>query len=99
MAQKNLTEPQIRVLKYIHESEMGKLCTYSWYVRAVSTNLSIPESTAKWCLNNLRDMCLIEAGTSSKKGIPLRLTYPGLVVAEGLARSRAEAKEGGGGAV
>ena len=99
MAQRNLTKSQRRVLQYIHESEVGRLCTYSWYARAVSSDLSIPESTAKWCLNNLREMRLIEAGTSAERGIPLRLTYPGLVVAQGLAKSKATRANDGKGAI
>jgi len=35
----------------------------------------------KWSLKSLRDACLIEAGSAAEKGLPLRLTYPGMVVA------------------
>lgn len=31
-------------------------------------------------------MLLIEAGSASERGLPLRLTYPGLVVAEMLSK-------------
>jgi DNA-binding MarR family transcriptional regulator len=84
LAERNLTNVQKRVLLYIHQQEAGRSCTYSWYVRAVSADLKIPESTAKWCLSNLREMQLIDAGTSARRGVPLRLTYPGIIVASGL---------------
>jgi hypothetical protein len=57
-------------------------------VKSITTEMGVPESTTKWCLNNLRGMLLIEAGSSLEKGIPVRLTYPGLVVARGLSGSR-----------
>jgi len=71
----------LRILLYIYNKGVID-CTYSWYVRAASSELGIPESTAKWCLSNLRDMLLIEAGTSTVRGLPLKLTYPGRIVAE-----------------
>lgn len=87
LAGKNLTSIQSRILDYIYRREVGEAHTYSWYVRAITMDMGVPESTAKWCLNNLREMLLIEAGSSIEKGIPLRLTYPGHVVAERLHES------------
>jgi predicted transcriptional regulator len=86
LASRNMTPVQTRVVQYIYTRESTSSCTYSWYVRAISKELSIPESTVKWCLNILRDMLLIEAGSASERGLPLRLTYPGLVVAEMLSK-------------
>ncbi len=84
LAEKNLTSVQYRILEYIYRKETGLAHTYSWYVKSIATEMGVPESTAKWCLNNLRGMLLIEAGSALEKGIPLRLTHPGLVVAKGL---------------
>ncbi|MGA2572917.1 MAG: hypothetical protein ABSF36_01765 [Candidatus Methanomethylicaceae archaeon] len=86
LASRNMTPVQTRVVKYIYAREATSSCTYSWYVRAISRELGIPESTVKWCLNILREMLLIEAGTASERGLPLKLTYPGLVVAEMLSK-------------
>lgn len=88
LAEKNLSSTQSMILEYIYRNELGSNHTYSWYVRAIAMEMGVPESTAKWCLNNLREMLLIEAGSSLDKGIPLRLTYAGLVVAKGLFREK-----------
>ncbi|MGF3499559.1 MAG: hypothetical protein ACQXXL_08100 [Candidatus Methanosuratincola sp.] len=82
LAEKVMTDVQQQILKYILlREEHGDPKTYSWYVRAISEELGLPESTVKWSLKNLRDACLIEAGSAAEKGLPLRLTYPGMVVA------------------
>lgn len=94
LAGKNLTSVQSKILEYIYRREAGDEHTYSWYVKSIAAEMGVPESTTKWCLNNLRGMLLIEAGSSMEKGIPLRLTYPGLVVAKGLSRAQTgQAKE------
>lgn len=95
LAEKNLTSIQSSILDYIYRREVGGTHTYSWYVRAIAMEMGVPESTTKWCLNNLRGMLLIEAGSSLEKGIPLRLTYPGLVVAKGLSRLQQGQCQGG----
>lgn len=80
---------QQQILKYILSREaQGNPRTYSWYVRTISKELGLPESTVKWSLKSLRDSCLIEAGSASEKGLPLRLTYPGVVVAGRVCRGR-----------
>ena len=82
-----MTELQQRVLLYIHTKEDNTINrTYSWYVRAISSELEVPESTVKWSLNNLRAALLIESGTLLERGVPLRLTYPGLTIAEKLSK-------------
>lgn len=88
-----MTPVQTRVVQYIYARESTSSCTYSWYVRAISKELGIPESTVKWCLNLLREMLLIEAGSASERGLPLRLTYPGLVVAEKLSKINVRMQE------
>lgn len=95
LAIRNLTPIQSRILDYVYGREIGGDHTYSWYVRSIAAEMGVPESTTKWCLSSLRDMLLIEAGSSLEKGIPLRLTYPGLVVAKGLSKARDGNAEGG----
>ncbi len=46
------------------------------------TNEGIPLSTAKWSLRNLRSLGLIHCGDEGKKGIPVRLTSLGRLLAE-----------------
>jgi len=88
LAEKSMTELQQRVLLYILGRENNTNDrTYSWYVRAISNELRVPESTAKWSLKNLREGLLIEAGTLADRGVPLRLTYPGLIVAKELSKN------------
>jgi predicted transcriptional regulator len=82
LAEKVMTDVQQQILKYILlREDHGDPKTYSWYVRTLSKDLGLPESTVKWSLKSLRDACLIEAGSAAEKGLPLRLTYPGMVVA------------------
>jgi len=90
-----MTPVQARVVQYLYDRGSSLSCTYSWYVRTISRELAIPESTVKWCLNLLRDLLLIEAGTATERGIPLRLPYPGLLVAEGLLKLGIEEESGG----
>ncbi|GEM_PF-6735712 len=42
----------------------------------------IPLSTAKWSLRNLRSLGLIQCGDEERKGIPVRLTSLGRLLAE-----------------
>ncbi len=85
LAEKSMTDMQKRVLMYVYScqrsgSAVGK--TYSWHVREIVKGLGMPESTAKWSLNNLRDSLLLECGSMQDRGTPLRITRPGTVVAE-----------------
>ncbi|MDI9609147.1 MAG: hypothetical protein QFX34_02575 [Candidatus Verstraetearchaeota archaeon] len=83
LAEKVMTDVQHQILGYLLCREAdGDPKTYSWYVRTLSKELNLPESTVKWSLKSLREACLIEAGSAAEKGLPLRLTYPGMVVAE-----------------
>ncbi|MEM4576178.1 MAG: hypothetical protein QW701_01805 [Candidatus Nezhaarchaeales archaeon] len=59
--------------------------TLSSLVRKLSTELEVPESTLKWSLRGLRDMGLITSGGKDAKGIPVSLTYAGLIVAKNIA--------------
>ncbi|MDI9644114.1 MAG: hypothetical protein QFX35_02705 [Candidatus Verstraetearchaeota archaeon] len=82
LAERAMTEAQQQILQYILFTQAsGEPRTYSWYVKTLSRDLNLPESTVKWSLNNLRNACLIESGTANRRGIPLRLTYPGALVA------------------
>ncbi len=85
LAEKSMTDVQKRVLIHIYSfhrrgSAEGK--TYSWHVREIVKTLGMPESTAKWSLNHLRDSLMLECGSMLDKGTPLRITRPGALVAE-----------------
>lgn len=80
-----LTDVQKKILLYIMENEHLEL-TISSYVKKISKALRIPESTAKWNLRLLRDLSLIEGGAIYRKGIPVRLTYSGLIIVEEIRR-------------
>uniref|UniRef100_A0A7C3J4W1 ArnR1-like winged helix-turn-helix domain-containing protein n=1 Tax=Candidatus Methanomethylicus mesodigestus TaxID=1867258 RepID=A0A7C3J4W1_9CREN len=89
-----MTELQRDVLLYINCNDSNtSLHTYSWYVRELSKKMGIPESTAKWTLNGLRECMLIESGTAAMRGVPLRLTYPGLLVAEKISKNYKQLRE------
>jgi len=45
-------------------------------------NEGMPLSTAKWSLRNLRSLGLIQCGDEGKKGVPVRLTSIGRLLAE-----------------
>lgn len=67
------------------ENEHSEL-TLSSYVKEISRLFRIPESTVKWNLRLLRDLHLIEGGAIYRKGIPVKLTYSGLIVVEEIRR-------------
>lgn len=80
---KALTDLQKRILLHITETEhVGMTC--SRQAREISRSMGVPESTVKWSIRILRDACLIECGSRSQKGVPAKVTYSGLLVAEGL---------------
>ena len=80
---KALTDLQKRILLHIAETEhVGMTC--SRHVREISRAMGVPESTVKWSIRSLRDAYLIEGGSRSQKGVPAKVTYSGLLVAEGL---------------
>jgi len=58
--------------------------TLSRQAREIAKKLNIPESTVKWNLRVLRDLGLIECGSMNNKGIPIRLTYAGLIIANSI---------------
>ncbi|MGQ9759200.1 MAG: hypothetical protein ACUVQ5_01310 [Candidatus Methanomethylicaceae archaeon] len=82
---KKLTPIQKRILLHIVETEHQAL-TCSGLVKEISRCMRIPESTVKWSIRALRDFYLIEGGTFDNRGIPAKVTYPGLLIAEGLRR-------------
>ncbi len=85
LAEKSMTDVQKRVLLHIYSCKRGHSTegkTYSWHVRDIVKELGMPESTAKWSLNNLRDSLLLECGSMLDRGAPLKITKPGALVAE-----------------
>ncbi|MFA5869360.1 MAG: hypothetical protein WC941_06635 [Candidatus Bathyarchaeia archaeon] len=54
---------------------------YTTLIDRVSEELDIPRSTVRWSLKGLRDAGLIAAGDRDNKGVPVRLTETGRVMA------------------
>ncbi|MEM1901357.1 MAG: hypothetical protein QW055_04460 [Candidatus Nezhaarchaeales archaeon] len=88
LALSKLTNLQKAILLRLYCEGNGEH-TLSSLVRKLSSELGIPESTLKWSLRGLRDLGLIESGSVEVKGVPVSLTYAGLVVAKNI-------MEGGG---
>ncbi|MCS7139518.1 MAG: hypothetical protein N3F04_00185 [Candidatus Nezhaarchaeota archaeon] len=84
MAISKLTELQKRILLILYRKGNGEH-TLSSLVRMLSTELRVSESTLKWNLRGLRDVGLIVSGSAKTKGLPVSLTYAGVVVARYMA--------------
>jgi DNA-binding MarR family transcriptional regulator len=78
-----LTNLQKRILLYIIENEKRE-ATLSRQAKEIARKMKIPEPTVKWNLRVLRDLNLIECGSINNKGIPIRLTYAGLIIANSI---------------
>ena len=83
---RRLTEKQRTMLRIVAEVQGETL--YTNLIDRVSDELDIPKSTARWNLKGLRDSGLITAGDRDNKGVPVRLTETGRVIA-GLVSSAA----------
>ncbi|MHC1627587.1 MAG: hypothetical protein ACXQTI_01985 [Candidatus Nezhaarchaeales archaeon] len=81
LASSKLTKLQKRILLELYQNGNGDH-TLSSLVRKFSAELGVPESTLKWSLRGLRDIGLIASGNIEVKGIPVSLTYAGMVVAK-----------------
>jgi DNA-binding MarR family transcriptional regulator len=88
LALSKLTELQRTILLKLYCEGNGKH-TLSSLVRKLAEELEVPESTLKWSIRGLRDLGLVESGSVEVKGVPVSLTYAGLVVAKNIV-------EGGG---
>lgn len=83
LALSKLTKLQRAILLKLYYEGNGKH-TFSSLVRKLADELGTPESTLKWSIRGLRDLGLVESGSVEVKGIPVSLTYAGLVVAKNI---------------
>jgi len=87
LALSKLTKLQKAILLKLYREGNGKH-TFSSLVRRLADELGASESTLKWSVRGLRDLGLIESGSMEVKGVPVSLTYAGLVVAKSIAGGR-----------
>jgi DNA-binding transcriptional ArsR family regulator len=76
---RRLTDKQRMMLQIVSEVQVETL--YTTLIERVSVELDIPKSTVRWNLKGLRDTGLITAGDRENKGVPVRLTEIGRVMA------------------
>jgi len=76
---RRLTKKQRMMLRIVAEVQ-GEIL-YTTLIERVSEELDIPRSTVRWNLKGLRDSGLIAAGDRDNKGVPVRLTETGRVMA------------------
>jgi len=80
-ASTRLTKKQRMLLRWLSE-EYREEMVYTALIERISEDLDIPKSTVRWNLRGLREVGLIRAGDKENKGIPVRLTERGQIVAE-----------------
>ncbi len=83
IASLGLTRKQRTLLAWLAERYEGGM-NYTTLITRLSEEMRIPSSTIRWNLRFLRDAGLITAGHRDNKGIPVRLTRKGLLIAENL---------------
>ncbi len=76
---RRLTEKQRTMLRIVAAVQGETL--YTTLIDRVSEELDIPRSTVRWSLKGLRDTGLIAAGDRDNKGVPVRLTETGRIMA------------------
>ncbi len=79
-ASTKLTEKQRTILHWLTTSYEDDE-VYTNLIKQLSDELVIPESTVRWNLRGLREADLINAGTKDNKGVPVRLTMMGRLMA------------------
>ncbi|MDI9619372.1 MAG: hypothetical protein QFX33_00905 [Candidatus Nezhaarchaeota archaeon] len=89
LASLGLTALQKRILLELYLNGNGDR-TLSSLVRELSAKLNVPESTMKWSVRKLREAGLLLSGDVSRKGLPVLLTYAGLIVSRRLSKEMAE---------
>jgi len=87
-ASMRLTRKQRLMLRWLVENYRGEE-VYTSLIERISEDLGIPKSTVRWNLRGLREAGLIRAGDRENKGIPVRLTERGRMVAEYVSLSTA----------
>ncbi len=78
-SERRLTEKQKAMLRVV--STIQGETIYTSLIDRVSEEMGIPRSTVRWSLKGLRDSGLISAGDRDNKGVPVRLTEAGRVMA------------------
>ena len=78
-SERRLTEKQRAMLRVVSTVQDDTI--YTSLIDKVSEEMSIPRSTVRWSLKGLRDSGLIYAGDRDNKGVPVRLTEAGRVMA------------------
>lgn len=79
-ASTKLTEKQRTILNWL-TTQYEDDEVYTNLIKQLSDELEIPESTVRWNLRGLREADLINAGTKDNKGVPVRLTMMGRIMA------------------
>lgn len=78
LTKKRLNMKQLELLLKIEQNE-GLL--YYQLVNKLSQEQGLPESTVRWNLNRLRDAKMVVTGDKSNKGVAVKLTRKGKMVA------------------
>ena len=78
LTKKRLNMKQFELLSKIKQDE-GLL--YYQLINKLSQRQGLPESTVRWNLNKLRDAGMVVTGDKNIKGVPVRLTEKGKIVA------------------
>ena len=88
-AMTRLTEKQRLLLRHIalHYNGHNEDLTLTSLIDKLSSELKMSRSTVRWNLIGLRDAGLIHAGSRDNKGVPVRLTEAGLLVASELIKN------------
>ncbi|MGB9622313.1 MAG: hypothetical protein ACPL07_00575 [Candidatus Bathyarchaeia archaeon] len=81
IASTKLTKKQVLILKWLMEYYNGDL-VYTSLIDTVSEALEMPKSTVRWNLKGLREAGLILAGDRNTKGITVRMTELGSLIAK-----------------
>lgn len=78
---RRLTEKQRRLLRWLAESYREE-AVYTALIEMISEEMGMPKSTVRWNMRKLREAELIRAGDRLNKGVPVRLTEKGRMLAE-----------------
>lgn len=76
----SLTDKQLVMLRWLVEN-YDEETVYTSLIERLSKEFGFPRSTVRWNLRGLRESSLIQAGDKENKGIPVRLTEAGRLMA------------------
>lgn len=80
IASTKLTKKQVLILKWLIEHYNGG-SVYTSLIDTISEALKMPKSTVRWNLKGLREAGLILAGDRNTKGLTVRITELGSLIA------------------